>query len=344
MKRIRILSSLLSLSLLLPAALVKAEIKTEEKNLIKFEGIMGTMMGLFGGKAAKEGIINTVAVRGNRKATMNDATGEIIDLSEEKVYSLDLKKKTYEVATFAEIRRRILEAQEKAAKAAKEQAKEQKKEAPQQQSPEMEMDFAMKESGQRKTINGFDCHEVIMTITMRQKGKKLEEGGGMVMTSNIWLGPEIPAFKEIADFDMRYFQKLNLGAGFGADMEQMAAAMAMYPGMKEMMAKSQSQQVDMKGTQVLTVTKMESVMTAEQQAASEKKQQDEGGSGGGIGGLTSVRGIGGLLGRKAAAKKDDQAGPKDRATLMTMNHELLKVATAVSESDISIPAGFKEKK
>jgi hypothetical protein len=340
MKRVRILSSLLFLSLLFPVALVKAEIKTEEKNLVKFEGIMGTMMGLFGGKAAKEGIINTVALRGNRKATMNDSTGEIIDLSEEKVYSLDLKKKTYEVATFEEIRRRILDAQEKAAKA----AKEQKKEAPQQQGPEMEMDFAVKESGQRKTINGFDCREVITTITMRQKGKKLEEGGGMVMTSNIWLGPEIPASKEITEFDMRYFQKLNLGAGFGADMEQMAAAMAMYPGMKEMMTKSQAQQVDMKGTQILSVTKMESVMTAEQQAASEKKQQDEGGGGGGIGGLTSVRGIGGLLGRKAAPKKDDQAGSKDRATIMTTNHELLKVATTVSESDTAIPPGFKEKK
>jgi hypothetical protein len=341
MKRNGILSSLLFMSLLLSNAWAKAEVKIEEKSLAKFEGIMGTMMGLFGGKAAKEGIIDTVAVRGNRKATMNDSTGTIIDLSEEKIYNLDMKKKTYEVVTFEEERRRILDAQGKAAKA----AKEQKTESP-KQGQEMEMDFDLKESGQKKVINDFDCREVIMTMTMRQKGKKLEEGGGMVMTSNIWLGPEIPAFKEIAEFDMRYFQKLNLGAGYGAGMEQMAAAMAMYPGMKEMMTKFQSQQVDMKGTQVLTVTKMESVMTAEQQAASEKKQQEDTSSGGGIGGLTSVRSLGGLLGRKAAApKKEEQsAGPKDRAAIMTMNHELLKVATSVSQSDTAIPPGFKEKK
>lgn len=342
MKRVRIVASLLFLSLVVPVALVRAEIRTEEKNLVKFEGMLGRMMGLFGGKAAREGVINTVAVRGNRKATMTDTTGEIIDLNEEKVYSLDLKKKTYEVATFDEIRRKMLEAQEKAQKAVKQEPAETRP----QQGVEMEIDFSAKETGQRKSINGYDCREVIVTITTRQKGKTLEQGGGMVMTSNMWLGPEIPAFKEIAEFDMRYFQKLNLGAAIGADMEQMATALAMYPGMKEMMGKLQSQQVDMKGIQMLTVTTIESVRTEEQQAAQEKKDQEQGG-GGGIGGLTSIRGIGGLLGRKAAAKKDDQGAQgaaKNRAPIMTMNHELLKIATTVSDADLAIPAGFKEKK
>jgi hypothetical protein len=182
-----------------------------------------------------------------------------------------------------------------------------------------------------------------MTITTRQKGKTLEEGGGMVMTSNIWLGPDIPALKEIADFDRRYYQKLDLGNAFGADAEQMATALAMYPGMKDMMAKFQSQQVDMKGTPVLTVTTMESVQSAEQAKANEKnqQQQDQGG-----GGLNPMRSLGGLLGKKNAGKKDDpgQGAAKNRAPIFTMNHELLKVANAVDDSDIAIPAGFKEKK
>ncbi len=338
MKRLRKLTPFLFLSLLLPVGLVKAEIKTEEKSLVKFEGILGKMMGLFGGKAAKEGVIDTVAVRGNRKATMGDTTGEIIDLGEEKVYSLDLRKKTYEVATFDEIRRKILEAQEKAAKAAKQEQKE-----VQPQGPDTEQDFTVKESGQKKNINGFDCREVIMTITTRQKGKTLEEGGGMVMTANVWLGPEIPALKEITDFALRYSQKLNLGSPLGGDMEQTATALAMYPGLQNMMAKYQSQQMDMKGSPILTVATIESVQSAQQQAASEKKQQDEGGGGGG--GLNPMKGLGSLIGKKLAGKKDDQgAAGKGRATIMTMNHELLKAVTTVSESDTAIPAGFKEKK
>ena len=336
MKRLQKLTPFLLLSLLLPVGLVKAEIKTEEKSLVKFEGILGKMMGLFGGKAAKEGVLSTVAVRGNRKATISDTTGEIIDLDAEKVYTLDLRKKTYEVTTFADLRRKMLDAQEKAAKAAKQEPTQ----AP-PQSPDMEIDFTAKESGQKRNINGFDCREVIMTITTRQKGKTLEEGGGTLMTSNVWLGPEIPALKEIADFDMRYFQKLNLGSPLGGDMEQMATAMAMYPGLKETMAKFQAQQVDLKGAQILTVTTIESVMSAQQQAASEKKQQDESSSGG----LNPVKGLGGLLGKKLAGKKDDQGtAAKGKTTIMTMNHELLKAATTVSESDTAIPADFKEKK
>jgi hypothetical protein len=333
MDRIRIGVSLLSLLLLMPAALLQADVKTEEKSLAKFEGVLGTMMGMFRGKAAKEGVVSTVAVRGNRKATMTDTTGEIIDLTEEKVYSLDLRKKSYEVETFADIRKRLLDAQEKAANAAKNEpdARQQSQEA------QMEIDFSAQESGQTRSINGFNCREVVLTVTARQKGKTLEAGGGMVMTSNIWLAPEIAAMKEIIDFDMRYWQKLDL-PNLGADAERMAAAMAMYPGMKDMMAKMQSQQVDMKGTAILTVMTMESVKSAEQAAASAEKQDDQGG-----GGITSVRSLGGLLGRKIAPKKDESV-TKPRATVMTVNHEFLKIVNAASDADTAIPAGFKEKK
>ena len=87
--------------------------------------MLGRMVNLFGGKGAKEGIVSTVAVKGNRKATFNDTTGQIIDLGEEKVYELDMKKKTYKVATFAELRRRMEEAKAKAEQnAQKEQPRE----------------------------------------------------------------------------------------------------------------------------------------------------------------------------------------------------------------------------
>ena len=72
----------------------------------------------------------------------------------------------------------------------------------------MEIDFDVKNTGEKKTINGFDTHQVVMTITVREKGKTLEQSGGMVLTSDMWLAPTIAAMKEIADFDMRYAQKL----------------------------------------------------------------------------------------------------------------------------------------
>ena len=56
------------------------------------------------------GVTSMVAVKGNRKATMSDTTGQIIDLTEEKIYDLDIKKKTYTVTTFAELRKKMEEA------------------------------------------------------------------------------------------------------------------------------------------------------------------------------------------------------------------------------------------
>lgn len=320
--------------LLVCSAVLKAEVKTEEKSQFKMEGLMGRMMGMFGGKAAKEGAISTIAVKGNRKITTGENASEIIDLAEQKIYSLDLKKKNYEVITFDEMRRRLKESQEKAAKMAKEEQSDSKQ-------AQMEMEFSLKESGQTRTINGYDCREVIMTITTHEKGKKIEEAGGMVMTTHLWLGPNIPAVKEIEDFDQRYAKAMDLMSGMGS-AEQMAMISAMYPGMKDMIGKMQAENVNMKGTAILTEMTVETIKTQAQISAEKDRAQSQEGEATGV---SSVRGIGGLLGRRLAKKKESEpAGSKDRATLMTTTHELLKIETSVSDADVAIPAGFKEKK
>src|SRR5947209_9682345 len=98
-----------------------ADVRADQKTHIEFGGMLGRMVNFFGGKAAKEGVVATVAVKGDRKATMNEQTGQIVDLAEEKVYDLDLKKKSYKVTTFAELRRRMEEAQKKAEEDARKQ-------------------------------------------------------------------------------------------------------------------------------------------------------------------------------------------------------------------------------
>src|ERR1044071_5545329 len=204
-----------------------ADVKTREQVNMKFEGFLGFLLNR--GKAAKEGLVNTAAVKGNRKATMSEDRGEIVDLGEEKVYTLDVKKKEYTVKTFEQIRR---EMREQAEKARKEQEKQepQEKGEPQKPQKEYEVDFDVKDTGQKKQIIGYDTHETIVTITVREKGKTLEESGGMVMTNDMWLAPRIPELKEIADFDIRYWKALREGTGIPSmSPEQMAQIMAAYP-------------------------------------------------------------------------------------------------------------------
>jgi hypothetical protein len=301
-----------------------AEVKTRDKAQVKFEGTLGRVMNLFGGKATKEGIVSTNAVKGDRKATFNDDTGRIVDLKEEKVYDLDMKKKTYQVTTFEELRRRLREAQEKAQRdAQKEQGQEQPQAQQQKPEKELEVDFDVKETGQKKSIAGYDAREVVMTVTVREKGKTLEDGGGLVVTSDSWLGPEIPALKEMAEFEMRYWKAIAPEAA-GVSAEQMAAVIAMYPLVKQAMERIDKEKVNVSGTPLATTMTFEGVKSKEQVA-----QESQGNSGGGLSGMLARR----------MMKKDNSP----RATFMSIVTETLEVATAVAPPDIDIPAGFKQK-
>ena len=115
MKRSSVLTALSLLAVALVAPALHADVKTTEKATLKLEG----MLGKFLGGAAKDGIVSTVAVKGSRKSSMNDKTGEIIDLTEEKVYRIDVKKKEYKVVTFAQLRKEWEEAKAEAEKNAR---------------------------------------------------------------------------------------------------------------------------------------------------------------------------------------------------------------------------------
>src|SRR5690606_1483812 len=123
-------------------------------------------LNLFGGKAAREGSVSVVAVKGERKATRTDNTGQIVDLAEEKIYDVDYGDKSYKVTTFAEIRRQMEEARKRAAEQAKEAGSGggQQPESRDASEPEVDVDFNLAESGQTRTINGFNTREVVMTV------------------------------------------------------------------------------------------------------------------------------------------------------------------------------------
>jgi hypothetical protein len=321
---------------------LRADVRTDQKSHVEFAGMLGRMVNMFGGKAAREGVTATVAVKGDRKATMNEATGQIVDLAEEKIYYLDLKKKSYTVMTFAELRRRMEEAQKKADENARKEAGREKDKpaASDPNAKQMEIDFDVKNTGAKKTMNGFDTHETVVTITVREKGKTIEEGGGMVMTSDLWLAPKIAAMKEIADFDARYAQKLYGTMVAGVSAEQMAAAMAMYPMMKQALGKMSEEGGRIDGTAIETTTTLDAVKSAEQLAEEAKAgDNDKPAASGGAGGL-----LGGFAKKMAQKKMGGDDAAKPRVTFMTMTSEVLKVVTEVAPADVAVPAGYKENK
>src|SRR3954470_1461143 len=113
---------------------IRADVRADQKTKVQLGGPLGRVLTMFGGKGAREGVASTVAVKGNRKITSNDATGQIIDLAEEKIYDLDVRKKTYRVTTFEELRRQMEEARRKA----EEDARKQDQSAPSEAAPPKE--------------------------------------------------------------------------------------------------------------------------------------------------------------------------------------------------------------
>jgi len=299
---------------------VRADVKTTEKSTLKLEGFLGTMLNrMFGGT---DGITSTIAVKGSRMSRMNASNGQIIDLTEEKVYTVDVKKKEYTVMTFAELREQLEKAKAEMAKRQEDMTPEQKQ-ALEDAANTMEFDVDVKETGQSKVIAGHNAKETVLTITMRQKGKKLEEAGGTVMTNTLWLTPRVAAMAEVADFNVKYFKAVYGDTFAGLDLQQMNAISAMMPGFGAMMQRMAQEGRKLQGTVLASSMVLENVKSPEQVAAAPKP-------GGGLGGMLARRMMRGQT--------------QQRTTAMTTTQETLSIAASASAEDVQIPAGFKEKK
>lgn len=321
MKRSLILAALSLTAVAVLAPALRADVKTTEKTTFKLEGMLGRFI-----RGGGEGVTSTVALKGPRKLSMNDTTGEIIDLVEQKVYRIDVKKKEYKVVTFEQLRKEWLDTQKEMEKNA-----DQMREAQgqlEESGLKMEIVADIKETGQKKAIAGYNAREVVLTITSKQVGKTLEEGGGTVMTNTLWIGPRIPALDEINEFHVKYM-KAVMGEEGAAAMQQMMMVFAMFVSAKPMMEKMQAEGKKLEGSMLASTMLMETVKSAEQMKAA----GEQGGGGGG--------GIGGALARRMMRGRG-QTEP--RSTVMTTTQEFLTVTTSAAEADVAIPAGFKEKK
>jgi hypothetical protein len=291
MRRLSVSTLLVAVLLVFTSSGLSADVRSDQRVKFQLGGALGKMINMFS-KGAREGVTTVVAVKGNRKATINgDTTGQIIDLSEEKIYDLDLKKKTYKVTTFAELRKQMEEARREAEKNAREERTSAEPSKPAEKDPnqkEYEVDFDIKNTGESRNINGFDTRKAVVTVTVREKGKTLNEAGGMVMTTDTWVAAGAPSTRDLAEFDRKYAEKLYGPTVVGASAQDMAMAMAMYPQMKPALDKMAAEGSKMpQGTAILTEVRMESVPpgTANQASAALPAPEEP-----------KKKGLGGMLG------------------------------------------------
>jgi hypothetical protein len=294
-------------------------------------------MGLFGGDAAKDGVVTTTVVADDRMYTSSDdRRAQIIDLAEGRMYDLDLRDKTYEVTTFDELRARMEELRERAREQAPSDASSRQPPKDGESGREVEVDLDVQRPGDDREINGRQTELVVTTVTVREKGRTLEDAGGIVMTVRSWTTDDVTGMEEIADFQRRYAEALGEIFGFDSSAEQMTSAMAMFPGLGEAMQRFQDEGVQVDGTAMLTEMTFENVKAQAQVAEAPEPEEKPRGRFGGFGGL------GDRVGRALGGGGDDNAG-EPRSTIFETTSELLNIDNAPDTSVVMIPADFREK-
>lgn len=318
-----------ALAVVIASASLVADIKIQEKTTFQMGGAMGGLINKLAGDAAKDGVVSSVAVRGSRKMTTNEANGKIIDLAEEKVYDIDFRKKEYRVTTFAELRKKWQDAQEKARKDVDDMKED--KPDPRQEGKQYEVSFDVKQTGQSKTIAGHSTREAIVTVTMHEKGRTLEQGGGLVMTSTMWIAPKIAGMDESLAFDLRFAKAIYGDLIPSLDAAEMSMLLASYPSFKEMSEKMSAEAKKLDGTPLSVSTTLEAVKSAEQMAAATAQNANPPTGGG-------------LAGRLAGRMMPKPKPAEQRTKAFSSSNETMSISTVVTDSDTAMPAGFKEKK
>ncbi len=295
-------------------------------------GAMAGMMKFAGAfsKKANQPVESSVYVHGNRMARMNQSTGEIIDLDKETITQLNFEKKTYSTITFAEMRQRMEEAMQKM---------KGKQAAQPEQGAQMKFKVSSKETGQKKTISGYEAKEVVLTIEMDATDQTKGTQAAANIESHVWLAPDIDGYGEVRDFE----RKMAAQIGMLPD-QQMAEMRQSMQGMVEV----NKQMAEMKGIPVLTVMDMGmpagAMEGAQQQQQQQPQAQQNNDSGGGLSGL-AARGILGGFGRKKKANADQpdnaNASPVPPGTLMQTTTESSGFSAApVDTSKFEVPGGF----
>lgn len=314
-----------------PAALADAHV--EEHTTFEMSGMIGSMMKRFGGDAAREGLTTTVYVKGDRMLRRTGNSGQLIDLAEKKVYQLDFDREEYSVMSFDQMRQQMEQAMHEAPEGGNGAGGEPGDEDA--QGVEYDVTFDIEKTGQTRTIQGYECRNVVVTIKATPKGQTLEQGGGVVITANNWLASGVDPLDERAGFERRFAEALGLEELMQQRSEQMASAMSMYPGIGDALSKLQEEQETLAGAPMLTEMTIDSVGG---QAAAESGDRPSV--------RKSLKKLGGLFGRKKndqdeASDQPATGGPGERKTVVTTRNEITAASGDVPAGALEIPAGFR---
>jgi hypothetical protein len=319
----------LVVSLALPSGIF-ADFRYTETTKVTGGSMLGVMKlaGTFSKQARQisDPITSSVYVKGNRMARNHPDNSEIVDLDNETVTHIDHVKKQYYVITFQQMKEQLEEAQRAAATRKPEKPRSKPDTPNTPNTTEMKFDVAVRNTGVTKEYSGVATNESILTMTMQATDQKTGQSGNLAMTNDIWLTAEIPGYKEVREFNLRYAQKL--GEVYGSVMTPALASMQsqMKAGSTQGLGEMAKEVSKLKGIPVYTVMRMgstadgkplpaasEAPLPADNQDAAMPSKGDmakQGASNTATSAIASkLGGFGSMMGGFGRKKKDDQPTP-----------------------------------
>jgi hypothetical protein len=272
---------------------------------------------------------------------------EIVRLDQDKIYSLDPKKKTYSETTFEEMKARMQQAMEQMNKAngSQQQATSGVDESECEWSdPKSEV----KRTGEQALIAGFQAEHVTVTASQSCKNKKNGQVCDFAVALDQWVAPGLEASTEVQTYQRAYAEKLGLGAASSRDFAERAQSMfGRYKGIWSELGK-QLMTLNLKGYPVKSGF---SLGVGGPQCQSTQQQQAQGGPqsppslGGALGGA-----LGGMFKKKQDQPQPQAAPPPATMAgglmpLMTMSNELVSISRdAAGPQSFEVPADYKKTK
>jgi hypothetical protein len=300
-------------------------------------GAMKSMMSVVGvfSKQAREPIVSTVSVKGDRMMHKSNTHGSVIDLASQTITSIDFQKKQYSVMTFDEMKQML----EQMAQKMKDKDK-----------GEVKFKVSGSATGKSKQASGFDAKEFIMKMEMEGTDNKSGQKGGMTVTTDMWVASGVPGYQEVRKFYQRMAEKLNWTPGGNMFMQNPDVSKGMAEIYKEM-AKMDGVPVE----QFITMggSGMEGAQTASgdapppQQQQQQQAQQEKPSLGGALGGALGGRfGLGKKKKEEAPAAQSSSSAPPPSGNAGSLL-EMTTVMTGfnsnpVDDANFAPPAGFKK--
>jgi hypothetical protein len=325
----------------IPLCFAQADFQYQSTSRVTGGSLIQMMRFIPGGGALKEPQVSTVAIQGNRFGRRSKRDGEIIDLDKRTITSINFEKKTYSEVTFEQMKQALEQATAKAqAQAKPSPAAEDAKKV------DLGVDADLKDTGKTRNVNGYDAHEVIMTMAMTASDPQSGAAGAMKLNSEMWIAKDVPGSGEVREFYARMAKELDWApTGMAGIMNR--------PDIAKAMAKMSAESGKMEGTPVQQITKItiDGAGTPEgqssQPAAPRPSVSDA--IGGALG--SKLGGFGGF-GKKKKQDAPSADAPADTAaagssagsgSLMEMTIDNTGFTTSgIDASMFQIPAGFKK--